>query len=145
MFEEDARSSGFCFTLALTHLTFHSKTHFYVSLCSLSIQPWKEPVIHLRWTVAIPKNDKSVPMLNGGSQNMQTNKVVSHLQQIARQVCLNAAARFRWIPKFRDFQFHRSSLLVRASVLFRIKVLWRLVLAKAALVVRGLIGWAAPW
>ena len=36
MFEEDARSSGFCFTLAVTHHTFHSKTHFYFSLLTIN-------------------------------------------------------------------------------------------------------------
>jgi len=36
MFEEDARSSGYFFTFALTHHTFHSKTHFYVSLLTIN-------------------------------------------------------------------------------------------------------------
>ena len=114
--------------------TFFIPKHIFTSPRSLSIQPWwrKEPVLHLRWTVVVQKNDKTVPMLNSGSRNLQANKVVSHIQQVARQVCLNAAARFPRIPKFRDFKFHRSSLLVRASVLFRIRALWSMVLAKAA-------------
>ena len=115
--------------------TFFIPKHIFTSPRSLvSIQPWwrKEPVLHLRWTVVVQKNNKTDPMLNSGSRNLQANKVVSHIQQFARQVCLNAAARFPRIPKFRDFQFHRSSLLVRASVLFRIRALWSMVLAKAA-------------